>query len=169
MYTDRVWKSIKSRKAAWSDGGRKKRKDRKKSNGGHFIRDDICVSMTFAELQFATVTKLENHSSCQPALKGSCEKNLKAPFRQECLLNGIMWINRKQMCMFSAVTTSTCKEKWIRIDFCQWLISTSYSRVRSAGCLMWCNLIAPIIVKQSRPQLLCNTFCIDLLSYIFIA
>lgn len=49
-----------------------------------------------------TMTKQENHSSCQPALKGSCEKTLEAPFSQECLLNKIMRVNRKQMCMFSA-------------------------------------------------------------------
>ncbi len=48
------------------------------------------------------MTKKENHSSCQPALKGLCEKTLEAPFSQECLLNKIMRVNRKQMCMFSS-------------------------------------------------------------------
>lgn len=85
----------------------------KKLDGEHFISDDTCISMAFAELQSATMTNKENHSSCQPALKGSCEKTLEAPFSQECLLNKIMRVNRKQMCMFlSSAAVSDIHYLW---------------------------------------------------------
>lgn len=86
---------------------------REKLGGEHFISDDTCVSMALAELQSATITKKQNHSSCQPALNGLCEKTLEAPFSQECLLNKIMRVNRKQMCVFSVLqhflTSTTCE------------------------------------------------------------
>lgn len=50
-----------------------------------------------------TMTNKENHSSCQPALRSWREKTLEAPFSQKCLLDKIMWINRKQMFMFSVL------------------------------------------------------------------
>lgn len=55
-------------------------KKEKKLDREHFISDDTCVSMAFAELLFATMTNKKTHSSCQPAFKGLCEKTLEAPF-----------------------------------------------------------------------------------------
>lgn len=83
-FTDRAWRSIKSRKAAWSDGRGKEQREWKergrKLDGEHFFSDDTCVLMAFAELLSATMTNRKNHSSCQPAFKGLCEKTLEAPF-----------------------------------------------------------------------------------------
>lgn len=42
-------------------------KREKKLDGEHFISDDTCVLMAFAELLSATMTNRKNHSSCQPA------------------------------------------------------------------------------------------------------
>lgn len=74
MFTDRAWKSIKAEKqhgvmetqGTWRMEGVGGGGD---LDGEHFISDDTCISMAFAELQSATMTNKEKHSSCQPALK----------------------------------------------------------------------------------------------------
>lgn len=93
------------------ENGADRRKE-EKLDGEHFISDDTCVLMAFAELQSATMTNKENRSSCQPALKGLCEKTLEAPFSQECLLNKIMRVNTKQML-------------WVFLALLQFLMSTT--------------------------------------------
>lgn len=133
---------LKSRKVAWSDGRQRKRrhwKDKKKLDGEHFISDDTCVSMAVAELQSATMTKKENHSSCQPALEGLCEKTLEAPFSQECLLNRIMRVNRKQMCMFSS-SAAVCDVHylWRRSDLMLLLKHKQEEEVKyCTGSVFW--------------------------------
>lgn len=88
-------------------GTEKKNRWRALHQWWHLRIDGICWVAS------PTMTKKENHSSCQPALKGLCENTLEAPFSQECLFDKIMRVNRKQMCMFSALlqflTSTTCE------------------------------------------------------------
>lgn len=114
------WLKAEKQHGVMVDYGRERRdwKDRKKCRWEHFISDDTCISMAFAELQSTTMTKKENHSSCQPALQGLCAKTLEAPFRQECLLNKIMWVNRKQMCMCSALLQFDVHYLWRNVRCC---------------------------------------------------